>query len=102
MQKPDKIFLDNPNFLYALALQPVKIGTAREVFAVNQLSYKHLVEYGKATGDFKVDGRYIFEVGGADKDFRQIANVPSSYILTDNIEEPYGHKLPLWMVGFLY
>ncbi len=102
MQKPDKIFLDNPNFLYALALQPVKIGTAREVFAVNQLAYKHKVEYGKATGDFKVDGRYVFEVGGAEKDFHQIADVPSSYILADDIEIPYGNKLPLWTVGFLY
>lgn len=59
MQKPDKIFLDNPNLLYALALQAVKIGTAREVFAVNQLSYKHQVEYGKTTGDFKVDGKSL-------------------------------------------
>lgn len=102
MQKPDKIFLDNPNLLYALALQPVKVGTAREVFAVNQLSYKHQVEYGKATGDFKVDGKYTFEVGGSDKDFSQIADIPSSYILADNIEEPYGNKLPLWAMGFLY
>ena len=28
MQKPDKIYLDNPNLLYALASHPVKIGTA--------------------------------------------------------------------------
>lgn len=102
MQKPDKIFLDNPNLLYALALQPVKIGTAREVFAVNQLSYKHQVEYGKVTGDFKVDGKYLFEVGGEDKDFKQIADVPFSYVLADNIEIPYRSKLPLWTMGFLY
>ena len=30
MQKPDKIYLENPNLLYALVTTPVKTGTARE------------------------------------------------------------------------
>lgn len=102
MQKPDKIYLDNPNLLYALAAHSVKIGTAREVFVVNQLSYEHEVEYGKKTGDFKVDGKYIFEVGEESKSYDQIADLPDSYILADNIEMPYRHKLPLWLIGFLY
>lgn len=102
MQKPDKIYLDNPNLLYALASHSVKIGTVREVFVVNQLSYAHEVEYGKKTGDFKVDGRYIFEVGGEDKSYNQIAGLPDSYILADNMEMAYRHKLPVWVVGFLY
>lgn len=80
----------------------VNIGTVRETFAVNQLSHAHLVEYGKSKGDFLVDGKFTFEVGGADKDYAQIADVPNSYILADDMEYPYGHKLPLWMVGFLY
>ncbi len=102
MQKPDKIYLENPNLLYALATTPVKIGTARECFAVNQLSYAHTVEYGKTQGDFKVDGKWIFEVGGEKKTFDQIADLPNSYILADDIEMPHGNKLPLWMIGFLY
>lgn len=102
MQKPDKIYLENPNLLYALATTSVKIGTARECFAVNQLSYAHTVEYGKTQGDFKVDGKWIFEVGGEKKTFDQIADLPDSYILADDIEMPHGNKLPLWMIGFLY
>jgi len=102
MQKPDKIFLENPNLLYALATTPVKTGTARECFAVNQLGYGHTVEYGKAQGDFRVDGRWTFEVGGESKSFNQIADVPDSYVLSDDIEMPRGNKLPLWMIGFLY
>lgn len=102
MQKPDKIYLDNPNLLYALATQSVKVGTARETFVVNQLSCSHKVEYGKKIGDFKIDGRYTFEVGGEDKTYNQIADVPDSYILADGIETPYRCKLPLWIVGFLY
>ena len=102
MQKPDKIYLENPNLLYALATTPVQIGTARECFAVNQLSYRHTVEYGKSNGDFRVDGKWTFEVGGDGKSFAQIADVPDSYVLADGIEYPRGNKLPLWMMGFLY
>jgi hypothetical protein len=102
MQKPDKIFLENPNLLYAFATVPVQVGTARECFVVNQLSVMHTVEYGKDCGDFKVDGKYTFEVGGGGKTFPQIANVPDSYILADDIELPRGNKIPIWMVGLLY
>lgn len=102
MQKPDKILMDNSNMLYALASQAVNIGTVRETFAVNQLSRSHLVEYAKTGGDLRVDGKYVFEIGGADKDFAQIADMPDSYILADDIEYPSGNKLPLWIIGFLY
>lgn len=102
MQKPDKIYLENPNLLYALATAPVQIGTARECFAVNQLGYAHTVEYGKTQGDFKVDGKWTFEVGGEKKHFDQIADLPNSFVLADDIEMPHGKKLPLWMIGFLY
>ena len=102
MQKPDIIYIQNPNLLYALGGNSVEIGTARETFVVNQLSVNHEVEYGKKSGDFVVNRRYTFEVGGADKTFRQIANVPNSYILADNLEYASGNKLPLWLVGLLY
>ena len=102
MQKPDKIFIDNPNMLYAWATTPVKIGTVRETLVVNQLAAKHQVEFGKKKGDFKIDGTYTIEVGGEDKDFSQIANIPNSFVLADNLETAIGHKLPIWVVGFLY
>ena len=102
MQKPDKIYIDNPNMLYAWATNPVKIGTVRETFVVNQLAAKHKVEFMKKLGDFFVDSKYTIEVGGEDKDFSQVANVPDSYILADNIETAIGHKLPIWAIGFLY
>jgi len=39
---------------------------------------------------------------GKDKNFKQIADLPDSYIFADDIESPVGAKLPLWMLGFLY
>ena len=102
LSKPDKVYLENPNLLYAIAPDKVEIGTARESFAVNSLSESHLVEYGKAQGDFKIDSKYTFEIGGRSKDFSQIAGIPDSYIFADDWDMPDGAKLPLWMLGFLY
>lgn len=102
MQKPDKIYMENPNLLYALGTHTTQIGTVRECFVVNQLSHSHTIEYGKKQGDFKVDGKWTFEVGGEKKTFRQIADVPDSYILADDIESPQGNKLPLWIIGLTY
>ncbi|MCM1296835.1 MAG: AAA family ATPase [Muribaculaceae bacterium] len=101
MQKPDKIYINNTNILYALA-DEVRIGTVRECFVVNQLAARHDVEYAKDNGDFKVDGKWLFEVGGQDKSFAQIADIPNSYVLADNIDFPIGKKLPIWLMGLIY
>lgn len=102
LSKPDKVYLENPNIMYALAPTKVEIGTLREVFAVGSLSQSHIVEYGKTQGDFKIDGRYTFEIGGRNKNFTQIAGLKDSYIFADDWDMPDGAKLPLWMLGFLY
>ena len=101
MQKPDKIFIHNTNMLFALSSQN-QTGTVRECFVVSQLSPGHSVEYGRAAGDFKIDGNITLEVGGEGKSFEQIADIPNSYILADNMEYPVGKKLPLWVVGLAY
>ena len=102
LSKPDKVYLENPNIMYALAPTKVEIGTLRETFAVGSLTESHNVEYGKAQGDFLVDSKYTFEIGGRSKDFSQIAGIKDSYIFDDDWDMPDGAKLPLWMLGFLY
>ena len=97
-----KIYLENPNIMYALAPTKVEIGTLRETFAVGSLTESHNVEYGKAQGDFLVDSKYTFEIGGRSKDFSQIAGIKDSYIFADDWDMPDGAKLPLWMLGLLY
>lgn len=102
LARPDKLYLENTNMLYALCSNSPEIGTVRETFALSNLSFGHKVEYGKEKGDFKVDGKYTFEVGGPDKGFSQIAGVKESYVLADDIESPSGRRIPLWMLGFIY
>ena len=101
LQKPDKIYLENTNLLYALSPDGVNSGNLRETFFVNQLSENHAVEYAKE-GDFVVDGRFVFETGGKSKGFDQIRGIKNSFVAADGIEYGTGNRIPLWLFGFLY
>ena len=104
LQKPDKILLDNSNLLYTLSDKQPEIGTVRETFLCNQLhSAGHRVEYGgMKSGDFRVNGDLVIEVGGADKGLRQVKDEDNGYVAADDIESATFHKIPLWAFGFLY
>lgn len=101
LRKPDKIYLGNSNLMYAMSAQP-NIGTIRETFFYNQLTAASYSVSLPAKGDFTVDDKYLFEVGGANKGFKQIRNEPYSYLAIDNLEIGDGNRIPLWMFGFLY
>ena len=102
LQKPDKIYMENTNLLYALTFKDVNKGTLREVFMVNQLAYQHRVEYCTRSADYTIDSKYTIEVGGKSKDGKQIANSKQAFIAADDIEYSAGNKIPLWAFGFLY
>jgi predicted AAA+ superfamily ATPase len=101
LQKPDKIYLENTNLQYTLSGDKANKGNTRETFFINQLSYKHLVEYTKH-GDFRVDDTYIFEIGDKHKNHQQIKNEENAYVAADDIEYGHNRKIPLWQFGFLY
>ncbi|MCB0482362.1 MAG: AAA family ATPase [Flavobacteriales bacterium] len=101
LQKPDKIFLENTNYIFALAYNPPNIGSLRETFFLNQIKARNEVTY-PCTGDFLLNRKILIEVGGKNKTFDQIADVPNSYLALDNIEYAIGKKIPLWLFGFNY
>lgn len=101
MQKPDKILMENTNLLQALSLKEPNVGTMRETFFCNQLGYKHQVEYCK-NGDFLIDHKLTFEIGGKAKDGKQVAQTENAYIAADDYDYPNGNKLPLWLFGLMY
>lgn len=100
MSAPQKLFLDNPNLMYAFNSSP-EIGTIRETFFYNQTSHSQQLNSPKI-GDFLIDGKYTIEVGGADKSFDQIKDMPNSFLAIDDVEFGRGNKIPLWLFGFLY
>jgi predicted AAA+ superfamily ATPase len=101
LTKPEKIYLNNTNLMYALAGEPTDIGAVREVFFFNQLAAKHKVRY-TPTGDFLIDNNLFFEVGGKTKTFNQIKDLKNAYLAIDGVELGMGNKIPLWMFGFSY
>lgn len=101
LNKPEKLFLQNTNLIYALAEESANIGSIRETFVINQLSVNHNVAYPER-GDFMVDNLYTFEVGGKGKTLKQIAGIEDAYLIRDDIEFGAQGIIPLWMLGLLY
>ena len=100
LSKPEKLYLENPNLLYAMS-NHAEIGTVRETFFVNQMKESHEVFY-TTQGDFNINQSYIFEVGGRNKNFDQIKDLPNSFLAVDDTEIGHGNRIPLWMFGLLY
>lgn len=99
LARPHKILLNNSALMCALASP--KIGAERECMFASFLSVGHRVGFAK-DGDFIIDNRYLFEIGGKGKGFSQIRDIPDSFIAADDIEFGFGNKIPLWLFGFLY
>jgi predicted AAA+ superfamily ATPase len=100
INKPAKIYLNNTNLLFAYC-QNSEIGTIRETFFANQVSQNYKLNIS-TKGDFTIDEKYIVEIGGKNKNFKQIKDIPNSFIVADDIEIGSGNKIPLYLFGFLY
>ena len=107
IDKPEKIYLANTNLMY---ISTPNIGNVRETFFMNQLSNYYSIAnnldnkgiFIANKGDFLVEEKYTFEVGGKNKGFEQIKDIPNSFVASDEIEVGFGAKIPLWLFGFLY
>lgn len=100
ISKPEKMYLDNTN-LFSIFCNNSKIGTIRETFFASSVSYNHNINYPKS-GDFILDEKYTFEIGGKDKSFKQIKDAKFGYVVSDDIEVGFDNKIPLWLFGFIY
>ncbi|WP_372775499.1 AAA family ATPase [Mangrovibacterium sp.] len=97
MKKPDLVYANNTNILYAVDPENINNRNLRTTFFYNQLSYKYKVK-SSDKGDFKLESKYHFTVGG-----KYTEPVDSgSYAAADMIEEGKGNVVPLWLFGFLY
>lgn len=100
LQKPEKIFLNNTNLAYVLAANAADKGNLRETFFASQLAVNHKISL-PTQGDFMVDDKYVFEIGGKKKNNKQIRGTPYSFVVVD--EQDYSiAKIPLWVIGMGY
>ncbi|MEN9654234.1 MAG: hypothetical protein RL235_346 [Chlamydiota bacterium] len=104
IRKPGKIYLNNPNLLYAingsLKLR-ADVGGVREAFFVNQVTGKHKITLHDK-GDFLVDDQWVVEIGGKNKSDHQIRDEKEGYFLLDDLPIGFGKKIPLYLFGCLY
>ena len=100
IKKPDKLYLANTNLLFSLCSNP-EIGNARETFFVSFIKEKYEIYFANA-GDFLVEDKYVFEIGGKNKTDKQIKNLKSAFLVKDDIEIGSENIIPLWAFGFLY
>ena len=100
LQKPEKVLFDNTNIVYALSSEADQ-GTLRETYFAEMMSFGHTISMPQK-GDLLVDKHILFEVGGRSKGYKQIANIPDSYIVADGIDIGFENKIPLWLFGMMY
>lgn len=101
LTKPEKLYLNNTNLMYALAKQNINIGNVRETFFLNQFKGLHDINRSEKS-DFIVNKTYTFEVGGKNKTKKQIRGLENAYIAKDQIEIGFNNIIPVWLFGFMY
>ncbi len=101
LTKPEKLYLNNTNLMYALAKENTNIGNVRETFFLNQFKGLHEINRSE-TADFVIDKTYTFEIGGKNKTKKQIAGLENAYVAKDDIEIGFGNIIPVWLFGFMY
>ena len=101
LTKPDKVYLGNTNYAYALAGTDTNIGSVRESFFMNQVRVRNDIQFGNEV-DFLVSEKYWIEIGGKNKTKKQLSGLENAYTAVDNIEFGYGNQIPLWLFGFTY
>ena len=102
MEKPDRIYLGDPNLSHALSASGTPdLGALRETFFCRMIHAKHTITAGDKA-DFLVNGEMTFEVGGKNKGSKQISGTPEAYLALDELPVGSGLRIPLWLFGFLY
>jgi uncharacterized protein len=101
INKPEKIYLENPNLMYNLSENIPDTGNLRETFFMNQLKETQTVRATK-NADFFVNNKYTFKIGGKNKTKQQIKHIKNSFVAKDTIEVGSDNFIPLWLFGFLY
>ena len=103
LQKPDKIYIENPNLAQVIRPNP-DIGNLRESFALNQLiNADYAPQLPRKDGDIYLSKQdVLLEIGGPGKTYQQIKGLENAYVFSDDLEVGYHRKIPLYLLGLLY
>ena len=98
-KKPDKVYLQNTNLMYAFSPVNVDEQVVRETFFYNTVIRDHKVNEGEKNAHFLVDKRFNFRIqNNGDK----VKSNADYYYAVDMVDKGNGREIPLWLFGFLY
>jgi len=96
--KPQKVYLQNTNLVYANASRQVKPQIIAETYFYNTLHSCHKVNASDRNAMFVIDGKWNFDVYD-----REPAKTPIRLTAVGGVENTVQPNLiPLWLMGFLY
>lgn len=93
--------MNNTNLIYTLDRKQTEIGAIRETFFANQMKHIHEIHLAEK-GDFLINKKYTFEIGGKNKPTKQIKGLENGFIVRDNLEVGALNIIPLYLFGFMY
>ncbi len=96
-QKPQRVYMQNTNLLYALPTRQVSGLAIAETFFYNALHACHKVNATDRSAQFIVDNKHYFNVA---ERFTQKNNFRLTAV--SNMDVGNGNLIPLWLFGFLY
>lgn len=95
-KKPSQIMLGNPNISYAIA-PTTRQASINEVFVINALTTKHVVNKSKRSQSYIVDNKWILDInkpnGGAKQNHDELVFSPKG--------GGESVRIPLWLLGFI-
>ena len=98
----EKIYLDNPNLLYAVNQEVGKeplVGVSRELFVIGSLENADYHVFFSEAADVECDG-HLFEIGGKNKTASQLKG-KEGYLISDDVLVGDSRTIPLYLFGFL-
>ena len=97
IKKPDQVYLQNTNLMYAIDDTNINSKILRKTFFYNQVGYKNQIKSSEKA-DFKVNDQFQFNIGGK----YTLPAEEGYFSAADMIEIGKGNVIPLWLFGFLY
>ncbi|MEA2040066.1 MAG: hypothetical protein U9N82_09590 [Thermodesulfobacteriota bacterium] len=97
VRKPSKIYMENTNLLRQVAGEvgaKEQLGTLRETFFAHQVTGSGMHVRIPNQGDFLVEDRYLFEIGGKNKGKEQVKRDENAFIVRDDTEVGFGNMIP--------
>lgn len=98
-RKPERIYMQNPNLLNAIAPNTPNKQAVYETFFLNQLNRDYYIGCNKNMGEFVISNEITIKIG----QLKRLKNATDKiYVALEADEVGYDNRIPLWLFGFIY